>query len=93
MPLFYEDNKLQLSTVIATWMVMNYKHLLTGPTEKMVKESKFGFHTNISSENLNLYKNNIEMGLKPFKPKLFKVSAVVQEEYELDKSATGKSKL
>lgn len=30
------------------------------------------------------------MGLKPFKPKLFKVSAVVQEEYELDKSATGK---
>lgn len=90
MPLFYEDNKLQLSTVIATWMVMNYKHLLTGPTEKMVKESKFGFHTNISSENLNLYKNNIEMGLKPFKPKLFKVSTVVQEEYELDKSATGK---
>lgn len=32
----------------------------------------------------------VKMGLKPFKPKLFKVSTVVQEEYELDKSATGK---
>lgn len=80
MPLFYEDNKLQLSTVIATWMVLNYKHLLTGPTEKMVKDSKFGFYSNTSSENLNLYKNNIKMGLKRFKPKLFKVSVVVQEE-------------
>lgn len=58
-------------------MVLNYKYLLIGLIEKMVKDCKFGFYINILFENLNFYKNNIEMGLKLFKFKLFKVSVVV----------------
>lgn len=68
MPLFSEDdNELLLETVIATWLVLNYRHLLSGPTEGMVKGEKFGFHSNVSDEVLNLYRNEIKMGITKIK--------------------------
>lgn len=64
MPLFsHDDTELFLETVIATWLVLNYRHLLSGPTEGMVKGEKFGFHSNVSDEVLNLYRNEIKMGI------------------------------
>jgi hypothetical protein len=60
-----------MSTVIATWLVLNHKHLISGTTEKM-REEKFGFHSKISTESLHLYKQEIEMGWTTFKPCVFK---------------------
>lgn len=71
MPLFSEDdNELLLETVIATWLVLNYRHLLSGPTEGMVKDEKFGFHSNVSDEVLNLYRNEIKMGITKLKTEI-----------------------
>lgn len=63
LPLFAHDcDELLLSTVIATWLVLNYRYLLSGPTEEMVCGEKFGFHLNVSNEALNLYRHEIENG-------------------------------
>nr|XP_011453915.2 uncharacterized protein LOC105346863 [Crassostrea gigas] len=68
MPLFsHDDTELFLETVIATWLVLNYRYLLSGPTEGMVKGEKFGFHSNVSDEVLNLYRNEIKMGITELK--------------------------
>ncbi|XP_048744325.2 uncharacterized protein LOC125657649 [Ostrea edulis] len=70
MPLFYVNQTLRLPTVIATWLVLNFKHLLSEITEDMEREGKFGFHSQVLPESLNLYKTEIEMGLT-VKPKTF----------------------
>lgn len=62
MPLFYKNKTLQIPTVIATWLVLNYKHLSSGVTRNIEKDGKFGFHCQIMPESLHLYQNNIEMG-------------------------------
>ncbi|XP_048770308.1 uncharacterized protein LOC125676492 [Ostrea edulis] len=78
-PLFDNENNLMLPTVIATWLVLNYKHLLTGPTKEMVNDDKFGFHSKIAPPSLNLYKNEIKMGWTSIQPKTFDINAVYQD--------------
>lgn len=74
MPLFAGDcDELLMETVIATWLVINYRYLLSGPTEEMVRGEKFGFHSNVSDEALNLYRNEIKMGITKLKTKDFDV--------------------
>lgn len=74
MPLFYENKTLQIPTVIATWLVLNYKHLSSGVTKNIESEGKFGFHSQIFPESLHLYQNNLEMGLT-VKPETFFLTA------------------
>lgn len=62
MPLFYKNKTLQIPTVIATWLVLNYKHLSSGVTRNIENDGKFGFHSQILPESLPLYQNDIEMG-------------------------------
>lgn len=86
MPLFYDDAKkaLNLSTVIATWLVLNYKHLISGASEEM-SEGKFGFHSKISKEILHLYKHDIKLGLTMFKPCMFQDNILLKRYKVLSK--------
>ncbi|KAK3093474.1 hypothetical protein FSP39_016200 [Pinctada imbricata] len=64
-PLF-EDNipwKLNLSAVVAIWLVVNYKQLMGSCPNEIEKLEKFGFH-NFCGEHLQYYKD-IKLG--PFK--------------------------
>lgn len=64
MLLFFEDdNELFLEIVIVIWLVLNYRYLLFGFIEGMVKGEKFGFYLNVLDEVLNLYRNEIKMGI------------------------------
>lgn len=74
MPLFYKNKTLQIPTVIATWLVLNYKHLSSGVTKNIENEGKFGFHSQIFSESLHLYQNDVEMGIT-VQPETFLLSA------------------
>lgn len=60
MPLF-ENQTLHLSTVLATWLVLNHRYLLSDATEEMFHEGKFGFH-DIAHESLHLYEKENQNG-------------------------------
>eukprot|EP00105_Crassostrea_gigas_P016788 XP_011434306.1 PREDICTED: uncharacterized protein LOC105333164 [Crassostrea gigas] len=94
MPLFAGDcDELLMETVIATWLVINYRYLLSGPTEEMVRGEKFGFHSNVSDEALNLYRNEIKMGITKLKTKDFDVrNALWRQGVFLNASDTVKRK-
>jgi hypothetical protein len=75
MPLFEPSSTtLNLTTVLATWLVLNYRFLMAGATEDMLKAGEFGFHS-FAQDNLPLYKNEIRMGMLTvnLKPCTFKV--------------------
>lgn len=74
MPLFYKNKTLQIPTVIATWLVLNYKHLSSGVTRNIENNGKFGFHSQILPESLPLYQNDIEVG-HTVEPKTFLLNA------------------
>ncbi|XP_048742818.2 uncharacterized protein LOC125656246 [Ostrea edulis] len=86
-PLFDAENHLILPTVIATWLVLNYKHLLTGPTTEMINDDKFGFHSKIPPGSLNLYKHEMKMGT-PIQPKILEITNAVYQDYMIRKIAT-----
>ena len=75
MPLFYADKTLNMSTVIATWLVLNYQYLMSGVTAKMKSEKKFGFHSFVGPKYLKLFQKDIEMG--PLKSEPHKFSDVI----------------
>ncbi|KAK3094398.1 hypothetical protein FSP39_001248 [Pinctada imbricata] len=67
LPLFREgDIHLNLCTVVATWLVVNYKALMTGATKEMEKEPKFGLHEYFGPVSLDYYKTGIKMA--PLQP-------------------------
>ncbi|KAK3084042.1 hypothetical protein FSP39_007201 [Pinctada imbricata] len=62
MPLFQgKDGSLNFVTLVATWLVVNYKQLMTGATEEIEKDVKFGLMDAFSSDSLDYYKSGIEM--------------------------------
>ncbi|KAK3086572.1 hypothetical protein FSP39_020392 [Pinctada imbricata] len=62
MPLFQESgNSLSKVTALATWMVVNYKVLITVVTDEMEKETPFGLLTAFTPESLEYYKSGIVM--------------------------------
>ena len=65
MPLFVNQT-LHLSTVLATWLVLNHRYLLSDATEEMLNEGKFGFH-DIAHESLHLYKKRNQNGFNNVK--------------------------
>lgn len=71
-PLFYADKTLNISTVIATWLVLNYQYLMSGVTAKMKSEKKFGFHSFVGPKYLKLFQKEIEMGPLKSEPQKFK---------------------
>lgn len=75
MPLFYADKTLNMSTVIATWLVLNYQYLMSGVTAKMKSEKKFGFHSSVGPKYLKLFQNDIEMG--PLKSEPYKFNDII----------------
>jgi hypothetical protein len=74
MPLFDVDGDLLLTTVIATWLVLNYRIFVPKATEGMLKEGKFGFHS-YAQDSLILYQNDITMGNINFKPRIFRLGS------------------
>jgi hypothetical protein len=61
-----------MSTIIATWLVLNYPYLMSNVTPRMKSEKKFGFHSFVGPNNLKLFQNDIEMG--PLKSEPYKFS-------------------
>ena len=58
LPLFNADNySLKLTTIMATWLVLNYNFLMSGITERM-KSEKFGFHA--IGASLELYQKDLK---------------------------------
>ena len=76
MPLFVNQT-LHLSTVLATWLVLNHRYLLSDATEEMLNEGKFGFH-DIAHKSLHLYEKEIKMGSTMLRPETFQLN-VLQE--------------
>ncbi|KAK3094459.1 hypothetical protein FSP39_001966 [Pinctada imbricata] len=66
MPLFdipmEEEQQLNLTTILAIWLVMNYSYLMTGSTSEMEQDEQFGFHTSCKPTILHRYKNDITHG-------------------------------
>lgn len=67
MPLFCEDDRLNLPSVLATWLVLNYTHLMSDVPVEM--KNQFGFHQ-LRKKMLSVYKNKISIG--PLKSGPFK---------------------
>ena len=67
MPLFCEDDSLNLPSVLATWLVLNYKHLMSDVPVEM--KNQFGFHQ-LCKKMLSVYKNKISIA--PLKSGPFK---------------------
>ena len=86
MPLFVNQT-LHLSTVLATWLVLNHRYLLSDATEEMLSEGKFGFH-DIAHESLHLYKNEIKMGSTVLKPETFQLNVLQGYCYQSRKRRT-----
>ena len=86
MPLFYKDRSLHLTTVLAIWLVLNYRYFLSEATEEMTSEGKFGFHAQVS-ETLHLYKQKIELGMSSIKPQTFHLD-VLEDNYEANNRVT-----
>ncbi|KAK3089753.1 hypothetical protein FSP39_006213 [Pinctada imbricata] len=62
LPLFTgEDDRLNCVTIMATWLVVNYKQLITGVTNEMENESRFGLLNAFSPEAVEYYKSDIVM--------------------------------
>ena len=90
MPLFGLDpEQLNLCTVLATWLVVNYKYFVTGVTGEMEKETKFGFHRACEADGrsaLRYYQNKIEIG--PVEPVKFQDSMITAGPYRTRDSVT-----
>ncbi|XP_078319131.1 uncharacterized protein LOC111118743 [Crassostrea virginica] len=86
MPLFYKDKSLHLTTVLAIWLVLNYRCFLSEATEEMTSEGKFGFHAQVS-ETLHLYKHKIELGMSSIKPQTFHLD-VLEDNYDSNNRVT-----
>jgi hypothetical protein len=59
--LFHANGTLHLTTVLATWLVLNHRYLSSEGTEEMKKCRKFGFHS-MAKDNLVFYQKDLRMG-------------------------------
>lgn len=64
--LLFVNQTLHLSTVLATWLVLNHRYLLSDATEEVFNGGKFGFH-DIAHESLHLYKKGNQNGFNNVK--------------------------
>jgi hypothetical protein len=72
LPLFYTTNELNMTVVLATWLVLNHSFFTPKPSKSMLEEGKFGFHS-LAQENLFRYRNEICMGSASIKPHTFQI--------------------
>lgn len=62
------DFKLQGVSIVALWMVLHYKLFCNGVEELFdeVSEIKADFSNQLDVENLDIYKNNLDIGVQSF---------------------------